>query len=73
MDSTSRVRDRDMVPSRALITGENTTVDSPKAEAPRPEGEGQSAGEKSGEKKRPHRRRWRGRPRGGDKGPKPEN
>ena len=42
------------------------------AEAPRPEGEGQSAGEKSGEKKRPHRRRWRGRPRGGDKGPKPE-
>ena len=43
------------------------------AEAPRPEGEGQSAGEKSGEKKRPHRRRWRGRPRGGDKGPKPEN
>ena len=47
------------------------------AEAPRPEGEGQSAGEKSGEKsgekKRSHRRRWRGRPRGGDKGPKPEN
>ena len=42
------------------------------AEAPRPEGEGQSAGEKSGEKKRSHRRRWRGRPRGGDKGPKPE-
>ena len=37
MDSTIRVRDRDMDPRRALITGENTTVDNPKAEAPRPE------------------------------------